>query len=156
VNSNSFLIPTVYIEKPGRANKKKAEAQLKEWKAKIEELRAKSEKIGADARVEYAEQIEFLKKRREELRDRLSDMREGSDDAWKAFKTGMEKGMHEFTAGLNQAMAIFRDKGKREGDKNAEDASAEPEVCVRAEAPEHARFHDEDMGCDDGREGKID
>ena len=136
--------------------KKKAEAQLKEWKAKIEELRARSEKFGADARGEYAEQIETLRKRREELRDRLRDMREGSDDAWKAFKTGMEKGMHEFTTGLNQAMAIFRDKGKSERDKKADDASAEPEVCVRAEVPEHARFDDEDMGCDDGREGKID
>ncbi|MFP4347507.1 MAG: hypothetical protein ACOCWY_05955 [Thermodesulfobacteriota bacterium] len=138
------------------AYRQNVEAQLKEWKAKIEELRAKSEKLGADARVEYAEQIEFLKERREELRDRLRDMREGGDDAWKAFKTGMEKGMHEFAAGLNQAMAIFRDKRKRERDKNEEDASAEPEVCIRAEVPEHARFDDEDMGCDDGREGKND
>lgn len=134
------------------AYRKKIEAQLKEWNAKIEELKAKSEKLGADAKVEYAEQIEALRKGRDKLKAKLGDMSEGSDEAWHAFKSGVEKAAHEFKTGLNQAAEILRKEGK----KDSEDKSAESDVCIRAAVPEHARFDSDDMGCDDGREGKID
>lgn len=132
--------------------KQKLEAQLAEWTARLEELKGRSEKLGAEARAEMERRIQELRSRRGEVQEKLDALRDGGEEAWGHLRSGLEKAMEELKTGFSEAMSSFR---SRSGGEDAGSETVEPEVCVRAEVPEHARFDDDNMPCDDGREGKI-
>jgi DNA repair exonuclease SbcCD ATPase subunit len=134
--------------------KRKLEAQLAEWTARLEELKGRSEKLGAEARAEMERRIKELRSRRGEVQEKLDAFRDGGEEAWGHLRSGLEKAMEELKTGVAEAVSSFRSRSAGEGG-GGEDETAEPEVCVRAEVPEHARFDDDNMPCDDGREGKI-
>jgi chromosome segregation ATPase len=135
--------------------KRKLEAQLKEWSARLEELKARSERLGAEARVEVERKIESLRSRRGEVRERLDALLDGGEEAWGHLRTGLEKAMADLKTGVSEALSAVRSRP----DEGEEDADAEgatkPEVCVTADVPEHARFQDDGLPCDDGRGGDI-
>jgi hypothetical protein len=98
--------------------------------------------------------IQELRSRRGEVEEKLDALRDGGEEAWGHLRSGLEKAMEELKAGFGEAVSSFRSRSAAEG-ADAEADPADPEVCLRAEVPEHARFDDENMPCDDGREGKI-
>lgn len=133
--------------------RRKLEEQLKEWNARLEELKARSDKLGAEARAEMERRIETLRSRRGEVQERLDALRDSGETAWGHLRGGLEKAFEDLKTGVSDALAAVRsrsDEAEAEGD-----AAAEPEVCLKADVPEHARWDDENMPCDDGREGKV-
>ncbi|MFP4422105.1 MAG: hypothetical protein ACLFRG_16310 [Desulfococcaceae bacterium] len=132
--------------------RRKLEAQLAEWTARLEKLKARSEQMGLEAREELERRIERLRSRRGEAREQLDALRDGGEEAWGHLRSGLEKAMEDLKTGFSEALATVRSEGAK---ADAEGDAADPEVCVRAEVPEHARFDDDNMPCDDGREGKI-
>ena len=137
--------------------KRKLEAQLKEWSVRLEELKARSERLGAEARVEVERKIESLRSRRGEVRERLDALLDGGEEAWGHLRTGLEKAMTDLKTGVSEALSAVRsrsDPGEGEEDAGTEGAT-NPEVCLTADVPEHARFQDDGLPCDDGRGGDI-
>jgi uncharacterized coiled-coil DUF342 family protein len=134
--------------------KKKLEAQLAEWTARLEELRSRSEQMGTEARAEMDRRIRELRSRRGEVQEKLDALRDGGEEAWGHLRSGLEKAMEDLKSGFSEALSSIRSRSAAEG-ADGETEPAEPEVCLKAEVPEHARFDDDSMPCDDGREGKI-
>lgn len=135
--------------------RRKLEEQLKEWNARLEELKTRSEKMGAEARAEMERRIETLRSRRGEVQERLDALRDSGETAWGHLRGGLEKAFDDLKTGVSDALAAVRSRsGEAEGGTEGGEA-AEPEVCLKADVPEHARFDDENMPCDDGREGKV-
>lgn len=136
--------------------KRKLEEQIKEWNERLEELKARSEKMGAEARVELERKIESLRSRRGELEERLDTLRDGGEEAWRHLKGGLERAVDDLKAGFSEALAAVRSRSaERRKGASEEAGEIEREVCRTADVPEHARFQDADMPCDDGRGGDV-
>lgn len=68
----------------------KAKARLEQWESEIEKLRAKMEEAGADAKIEYRDELDELRKHRTEAKEKLSKLAEVGDDAWDDVRHGLE------------------------------------------------------------------
>lgn len=90
-----------------QAYRKKIESQLQEWEAKIDVLRAKAEKSKAEAKVEYLDRIETLRRRQEALAGRARELKSSSDAAWNELKSGIERGMNDLKESIKQASSYF-------------------------------------------------
>jgi regulator of protease activity HflC (stomatin/prohibitin superfamily) len=90
------------------AYEKKVEAKLDEWGAEIDRLKAKSKGAKADAQVEFQEQLEELKTKREAARKKLSDLKNTSGDAWDDVKSGMDSAWQALDKSLESAAQRFQ------------------------------------------------
>lgn len=81
----------------------KLAAQLKEWDSKIEELEARGQKVTAEARKEFSEEIEGLRKKKAETQEKLKNLREAGDSAWQDIKQGAEKSWKEMQNAFERA-----------------------------------------------------
>jgi uncharacterized coiled-coil DUF342 family protein len=85
--------------------------QLKEWSSKIDELEFKARAAKDDMKVVYEQRARELKGKREEVIQKLRELRGASNEAWDAVKTGVEKAWGEFKDAFSDA----RDKFKKTG-----------------------------------------
>lgn len=85
----------------------KLQAQLDEWNAEIEKLKAKSDKAEADIKLEYYEEIEDLRVRQEAAREKLTTLKNASDDAWQDLKAGIDDAWHTLGEAVQKAVARF-------------------------------------------------
>lgn len=86
----------------------KFEAQLAEWKADIDKLRAKADHASADAKLDLMEQIDRLRTKRDEARDRLDEIRKAGEDSWRDLRDRSEKAWGDLSAGLKDALNRFK------------------------------------------------
>jgi uncharacterized coiled-coil DUF342 family protein len=86
----------------------KARAALSELDAQIQLLQAKAGKQAADARIEYGNELEALRRRRDELGDRLRELQQTGGDAWKDLLNGLESAMASMRDSLKSAIERFR------------------------------------------------
>lgn len=63
--------------------------------ARIEELKAKFKKAGADAKIKYQQQLDEIEEKRADMKMRLQELRNASNDAWKQISTGLEKAAND-------------------------------------------------------------
>lgn len=91
-----------------KAYQEKLKSQLDEWDAKIDLLKAKASKAEAEAKIEYNETIEDLKKKRAEANDRLQKLRDAGDDAWEDMKEGIEAAWSSLGAAIKSATSHFK------------------------------------------------
>ena len=89
----------VYVEK--------MKAKLDEWNAEIDKLEAKARQAKADARVGYREQVDALKKKKATLSERVDDLRQSGEGAWKDIKTGIELAADSLSEALRSAQSRF-------------------------------------------------
>lgn len=82
---------------------KKLEANLEEWQANIDKLRAQAKQASADAQIEYEKQIEALRKRRDEMEAKLSEIRDAQAAAWTDIKGGVDKAWDEMSKAMQDA-----------------------------------------------------
>ncbi len=90
------------------AFREKLEAQLKEWNAKIELLKSKAENARADARIEYSEDMEKLKARRDALKSKLAQLQSAGGEALESARKGAEKAAADLKNALDRAMSRFK------------------------------------------------
>ena len=95
----------------------KLEAKLQAWEKEIASTRARAEARKADAEVEAADakaqaklyaKIDGAKKSVDDARDRLENLRQASDDAWKDLKGGLEKTWKALGSTVDSVVSSFR------------------------------------------------
>ena len=90
------------------AYRKKLEAQMREWSAKIDLLKARADQAEAEAKIEYRNRIEDLRKKRAVLQEKLNELKKASDAAWKDIKAGTEKAAADLRDALQSALTKFK------------------------------------------------
>lgn len=86
--------------------RRQIEAQLDSWSDEIEKLQTRAAQAGADARVEYDRQIDALRDRQRDLRQKFEQMQQAQGEAWKEFKSGIDTAWND----MNQAMKKATEK----------------------------------------------
>ncbi|KIH75577.1 hypothetical protein SAMN05660860_00300 [Geoalkalibacter ferrihydriticus] len=89
------------------AYRRKIEAQLEEWNAEFDVLKARAKKAGAESQMKFDQQIEELKKRRENVRERLKELQKSSDEAWHKMRDGIDKAVAELKSAWDKAKERF-------------------------------------------------
>jgi hypothetical protein len=89
------------------AYRRKSEAELKELNARLDLLDSKAQKADAEAKIGFTEQIYELKEKRDNLRDRIEDLKEASGDAWKDLRKGIEEAALDLRTALDVASTRF-------------------------------------------------
>ena len=90
------------------AYQEKLEAKLKEWNAEIEKLEAKAAKAKADARINYNEKLEDVKRKREAAREKLSELKGAGENAWENLKAGVENAWQSLEDAVKSAKSHFK------------------------------------------------
>lgn len=85
------------------AYRQKFESQLKQWNAEIEKLQAKAAEASADAKLEYERQIDDLRAKQQEAREKLDELQQAQGEAWKELKSGMDKAWDDMTQAMKRA-----------------------------------------------------
>ncbi|MGQ4878140.1 hypothetical protein ACOJCM_06155 [Billgrantia sp. LNSP4103-1] len=65
-------------------------AQLDEWNAEIDALAARARQASTEAQARYQDDIERLRRRRDETRRRLEELQYASEAAWDALQQGLD------------------------------------------------------------------
>ena len=91
------------------AYREKLEAQIREWSAKIDLLKARADQVEAEAKIEYRNRIEDIRQRKEALQEKLKELQNASDAAWKEIKGGTEKAAADLRDALQSALAKFKE-----------------------------------------------
>jgi len=86
--------------------------QLREWDTEIDELKVKAHLAKADAKDEFAKQLEELRAKREAAQGKLQQLQEAGDEAWDDIKAGVEKSWTEMKGAFRSAIAKFTDDKK--------------------------------------------
>ena len=98
----------VYVEK--------LKAQLDEWNSEIDKLAAKAAQAGATAKIEYKNQMDDLRAKRDDVRDKLLTVQQAGDGAWEDLKEGLENSWEILKMSFNKAKTEF-EKGYKKGAK---------------------------------------
>ncbi|OIR03066.1 hypothetical protein GALL_148440 [mine drainage metagenome] len=86
----------------------KLEAQLKELDGNIEGFKLKTRALKAKTRTEYEKQIEALAAKRDELHERLLELRRRSEGAWEDLKDGAERALTEMREAVDRIADRFK------------------------------------------------
>lgn len=87
---------------------KKIEKQLEEWNGQIDNLQGQARTASADMKKQYAEQIETMKEKCEDLKTRLATVKDTSDDAWQDVKAGFDLAFDALSNAFNSARRRFK------------------------------------------------
>jgi uncharacterized coiled-coil DUF342 family protein len=87
----------------------KRKAQIDKLNAEIEDLAAKAAQTDADsqARREHKEHVASLRQKRDEARDKLTEIEAAADDRWEDLKDGVENVWMSFKQGFEKVKARF-------------------------------------------------
>jgi predicted nuclease with TOPRIM domain len=81
---------------PPRAEyQEKIEAQIKAWAEKLSDLTAKAGQASLDVKAKMLREIEELHGRKDELQQRLNELKTTGADKWESLKGSAEKGMED-------------------------------------------------------------
>ncbi|MCW0481106.1 coiled coil domain-containing protein [Gaoshiqia sediminis] len=86
----------------------KLSAKLKEWDADIQQLEEKMERAKTKVRADYQEELDELRARKDEAREKLREIQEASGDAWEELKVGMEKSWDILSDAFKNAFEKFK------------------------------------------------
>jgi len=86
--------------------------QLREWDTEIDELKVKAHLAKADAKDEFAKQLEELRAKREAAQGKLQQLQDAGDEAWDDIKAGVEKSWAEMKGAFRSAISKFTDDKK--------------------------------------------
>jgi predicted chitinase len=94
----------------------KLKAQLDEWNTDIDKLAAKAAQAEAKAKIEYQNQLDDLRAKRDDVRDKLLAMQQAGEGAWEDLKEGLENSWEILKMSFNKAKTEF-EKGYKKGTK---------------------------------------
>lgn len=86
----------------------KYKAQIAEWEADIDKLKAKAAEASADARIEYEEQLESLKRKTADQRRKLDELQEAGEDTFDELRKGFEAAWQELSSSWENVKAKLR------------------------------------------------
>ena len=94
----------------------KLKAQLDEWNTDIDKLAAKAAQAEAKAKIEYQNQLDDLRAKRDDVRDKLLAVQQAGEGAWEDLKEGLENSWEILKMSFNKAKTEFA-KGYKKGTK---------------------------------------
>lgn len=86
----------------------KMKATLDKWNADIDKLEAQAKIAQTDIKVEFHQQIDALKKQRDEAKAKLKMLESASDEAWEDIKAGFETSWTSMNSALKSAFSRFK------------------------------------------------
>ncbi|MGJ3260314.1 MAG: coiled coil domain-containing protein [Rhodospirillales bacterium] len=90
-----------------QAYQKKIQAQLDEWSAEIDKLRAKADRADAEAEIALNREIDNLRDKRNQARQKLDELSSAGEDAWEDIKTGVEAASNALGQAVRSAQSRF-------------------------------------------------
>ncbi len=87
---------------------RKMHAQLDRWNAEIDVLAAKARVAEAEARADFEEQLEDLRRERDKARQKLEALDAASEGAWQDLKNGVEQAWDSVTQAVHSATFRFK------------------------------------------------
>ena len=85
----------------------KLKQKLDDWNTEIESLEAKAEQVAGSVKEQYHKQLEDAKLRRDELQDKLAELKHSSDAAWDDLKSGADLAWDALSSALKSAKSKF-------------------------------------------------
>ncbi|MDD5580765.1 MAG: hypothetical protein PHY16_16000 [Methylobacter sp.] len=86
----------------------KMAAELNEWSAQIDLLAAKAKNVKADAKLQYAQELEELRVKQREASEKMKELEEAGDEAWEDVKMTADKVWKDIKTGITTASAKFK------------------------------------------------
>ncbi|WP_291319257.1 hypothetical protein [Desulfonatronospira sp.] len=86
----------------------KLKAKIDEWNAEIDRLNAKAEQVEAEAKMEYLQQVEEIKKHRDDALQKMEKLQEAGEGAWEDMKSGVEMAVDSMIQAVKSARERFR------------------------------------------------
>ncbi len=86
----------------------KLSSQLKEWSAKIDDLESRIDMVSAEMKTAYVQRLADLKDRRDELSQKIQELRNSSGTAWKTLATGMDIAWDDLKYAVRSAVDKFK------------------------------------------------
>jgi uncharacterized coiled-coil DUF342 family protein len=86
----------------------KMQAKLEEWNAEIDTLTAKAGELTTDIKNEYSEQIESLKAKQANARQKIEELQHSGEGAWGDLKTGFELAWASMEEAIDSARSRFK------------------------------------------------
>ncbi len=86
----------------------KMKAKMDEWDADLDALQVKTDNAKAEMKLNYEEQIERLKKQREEASTMMQEMTVASEAAWEDMRKGMETAWEATSKAFMDAFSRFK------------------------------------------------
>ena len=83
-------------------------AKIEEWNADIHKLKAKANQMEANTKLEYQKQIQSLKNKRDEMKEKLSHTDSSSEEAWKDLKSGLDQAWETMNNAVKSAKSRFK------------------------------------------------
>lgn len=85
----------------------KLNAKLDEWQANIDKMKAQAERAQADGKIEYEEQIQELRVKRDEMERKLEELQEANESAWEDVKKGADRAWDNMSKAMQEAWDRF-------------------------------------------------
>jgi len=96
-----------YTQEQMQAFREQMETKLTEYKKGIDDLQAKAEGLGDDAKAKAEQQLTALRQKRDEVSEKLKDLRSSSGNAWEQLKSGIDAAMEDLGNAYKKAAAEF-------------------------------------------------
>ena len=87
---------------------RKMHSRLDHWNADIDALTVKANDAEAHARDEYHKQIEVLRSKRDDARNKLNELESAGEGAWQDMKTGVELAWEAVSEAMHSATSRFK------------------------------------------------
>ncbi|MDZ7754116.1 MAG: coiled coil domain-containing protein [Gammaproteobacteria bacterium] len=91
-----------------KAYQERMEAELREWQARIDVLKAKADKAQADQKLEYQEEIESVRAKQQQVRERMKELQDAGADAWQEVKAGLDAAWEDMRSAADRALERFK------------------------------------------------
>ncbi len=86
----------------------KMKAKLDELNLEIKKLEAKAQGAKADAQIKYSDEIETIKKNRDDAAEKLKEMQSAGGEAWKDLKIGFDASWSILEDAFKSAKSRFK------------------------------------------------
>jgi len=81
--------------------------KLDDWNEDIDKLEAKADHVKDDMKKKYADEMDFVRHQRDNVKDKTMELIESSEEAWEELKTGVEAAWHKLTEAIDRAHSKF-------------------------------------------------
>lgn len=86
----------------------KFKAQLDQWNADLSKLEARAREMSADARLQIEHEIQDLRQRRDEARERYKELEKAGEHSWNDLRTRSEQAWNDLAEGFRRAWSHFK------------------------------------------------
>jgi predicted nuclease with TOPRIM domain len=107
VSKEAYATTRAYTQEQMQAFRKQMESKLNEYGDKIDQLQAKAEELGGDAKAKAEQELSALRKKRDEVSEKLNELGSSSGNAWDQIKSGIDAAMEDLGNAYKKAAAEF-------------------------------------------------